>query len=153
MALSRPRQMMLLLLLLPEALAAAESGSHPHQAILFMFLALAIGTATTFFLQRWLRWMPYTVMLMIEGIVLGCVMASGSSNLPKTSLGVSMAMWERIDPHLLLGAFLPALLFGDAMAMDTHLERMCIKQTLLLACPGVMLGTFLTAVFAKYCLP
>jgi NhaP-type Na+/H+ or K+/H+ antiporter len=62
-------------------------------------------------------------------------------------------MWEGIDPHLLLAAFLPALLFGDAMAMDTHLEMKWFHQTLLLACPGVMLSTFLTAAFAKFCLP
>ena len=141
------------LLLLPAALASgAGDVSHPHHAILFLFLALALGTATTFLLQKCLRWMPYTVMLMLEGIALGFVVAS-HDRFGSTSLGHSMAMWERIDPHLLLAAFLPALLFGDAMAMDTHLERKCIKQTLMLACPGVMFGTFITASFAKFCLP
>ena len=139
--------------------AAAHGGahqSHPHVAVLFMFMALALGVATTFFLQRFFKWMPYTVMLMLEGIALGCLQGytGDASNFPlSANLGVSMQMWEGIDPHLLLAAFLPALLFGDAMAMDTHLEMKCLRQTLLLACPGVMLGTFLTAAFAKFCLP
>ena len=53
--------------------------------------------------------------------------------------------WINIDPHLLLFAFLPALLFGDAKSTDTHLLARKIKEILTLASVGVLVGTFLTA--------
>jgi NhaP-type Na+/H+ or K+/H+ antiporter len=62
-------------------------------------------------------------------------------------------MWREIDPHLLLYAFLPALLFGDAMSLNMHLEMKCFSQCLLLACPGVLVGTALTACVGKYVFP
>ena len=64
-----------------------------------------------------------------------------------------MEMWINIDPHLLLYTFLPALLFGDAMAIDTHLLTRKLKEILILASVGVIIGTVLTASVTKYILP
>ena len=65
----------------------------------------------------------------------------------------SAGRWADIDGHLLLYAFLPALLFGDAMALNTHMFQQTFSQCLLLACPGVLMGTFLTGMCALKFLP
>ena len=61
-------------------------------------------------------------------------------------------MWCQIDGHSLLTAFLPLLLFGDAMTLNFYMFKRCFVQCLILACPGVMVGTALTAVAARYVL-
>ena len=126
------------------------SVSHPHVAVLFPSGVMGMGVLTSFALTRWMPWMPYTVMLMAEGLAIGAMDHYGGSH---SSLAHSLHMWQGIDPHLLLFAFLPALLFGDAMTMDTHVESKCFWQCLALAGPGVLLGAGLTALVAKFVLP
>lgn len=53
----------------------------------------------------------------------------------------------------LLFGFLPALLFGDTMILNTHIFRKCFWQCVLLACPGVLMGTFAMGFAAYYLLP
>merc|ERR1719409_1307614 len=65
----------------------------------------------------------------------------------------SVDMWQAINPHLLFYIFLPALLFGDVMKLKVQLVAVCSGQIFLLACPGVIMGTGLIAVFARYMLP
>ena len=60
---------------------------------------------------------------------------------------------QSINPKLLLAVFLPVLLFGSAFIMDWHTVRRQKWAILLLACPGVALGTILTAVLVKYTFP
>ncbi|CAE7556879.1 NHX7 [Symbiodinium pilosum] len=58
-----------------------------------------------------------------------------------------------IDPHLLLYAFLPVLLFGDAMSIVWHDFRRTALQCAVLAGPGVLIGTGLMFVVARYVFP
>ena len=67
-----------------------------------------------------------------------------------SSMQESIDMWADIDGHLLLYAFLPALLFGDAVGLNVHMFQQTFSQCLLLACPGVLLGTFATGLAAMY---
>jgi len=60
---------------------------------------------------------------------------------------------QSINPRLLLAVFLPVLLFGSAFTMDWHTVRRQKWAILLLAAPGVALGTILTAVLVKYTFP
>jgi len=62
-------------------------------------------------------------------------------------------MWEHITPHMLFSVFLPVLIFGEAMQFNTSMFKRTFWQIVLLACPGVLIGTALTAVFAMYVLP
>mmetsp|Transcript_26068 Transcript_26068/g.59435 ORF Transcript_26068/g.59435 Transcript_26068/m.59435 type:complete len:867 (-) Transcript_26068:180-2780(-) len=66
----------------------------------------------------------------------------------EASLMVSLDTWLHIDPHLIMFVFLPALIFGDAMAIDTHQLKVSAWQVLMLAGPGVVIGAFATAAFA-----
>ena len=59
-------------------------------------------------------------------------------NCPTNSLVASTNMWAKIDGHLLLYAFLPALLFGDSMNLDVYNFQRNFSQCLVLACPGVL---------------
>eukprot|EP00931_Biecheleriopsis_adriatica_P012255 TRINITY_DN113379_c0_g1_i1.p1 TRINITY_DN113379_c0_g1~~TRINITY_DN113379_c0_g1_i1.p1 ORF type:complete len:686 (+),score=110.32 TRINITY_DN113379_c0_g1_i1:381-2438(+) len=62
-------------------------------------------------------------------------------------------MWQFTDPHLLLHAFLPGLLFCDSLSLNSHLVRRCLKQCFLLACPGVLLGSVLTGLLVRDLFP
>jgi NhaP-type Na+/H+ or K+/H+ antiporter len=119
-----------------------------------MFVGLALGGLTQWVLTwRWFAWMgiPYTAILLVEG---GCIAFAHEHFDHKLGLlSDSIEMWVHIDPHLLLYVFLPALVFGDAMHLNTHLFKKCFSQCLLLACPGVLLGTFLTGWCARYIFP
>jgi NhaP-type Na+/H+ or K+/H+ antiporter len=68
-------------------------------------------------------------------------------------LGDSMHSWVNITPELILIIFLPALIFGSAMAVDYHVFSREIPQMLVLAIPGVAIASMLTAMFAIYVLP
>jgi NhaP-type Na+/H+ or K+/H+ antiporter len=141
----------------------------PHFALLFMFFALTIGAITEYVLsQNWPSF-PFTAMMLIEGIAIALIYEAsrncgfvsihhGNATLVcnDESLGElnsSIRMWSNIDPHLLLYAFVPALLFGDAMALNTHIFFKCLVQCLILAGPGVLFGTAITGICAKYILP
>ena len=121
----------------------AMSGS-AHMPLLFMFVALLLGTITQYVISRYAQWLPYTCAVLVIGVTLGALHAR--MNLGE--LSGSIEMWEDIDAHLLLYAFLPALLFGDAMTLNTHVFHKAFSQCLLLAGPGVIIGTVLTGLAA-----
>ena len=161
-----------------DALRAITTQVHAHSnayiSLLFPFTAIALGTATEHLLSRHAPSMPYTVTVMIEGMLLDGL-ASYNRNAPvglpgynalsplsriagvlpgqNSTMQVSLDMWASIDGHLLLYAFLPALLFGDAMSLSVHMFERTFAQCLLLACPGVVLGTALTGFAAMLVLP
>ena len=65
----------------------------------------------------------------------------------------SLVSWANIDGHMLLFIFLPPLLFADSMNLQWNLIRRCLAQCSLLAGPGVILGSILNGLFARYVLP
>jgi NhaP-type Na+/H+ or K+/H+ antiporter len=60
---------------------------------------------------------PYTSMITIFGLVIGIY----SKHLGR--LGEAIKAWSRIDPHLLLLVFLPALIFESAFKSDWHIFK------------------------------
>lgn len=50
----------------------------------------------------------------------------------------------------MLFVFLPTLIFESAFVMEVHTFRKTIAQTMLLAGPGLILCSFLTALIARY---
>jgi NhaP-type Na+/H+ or K+/H+ antiporter len=90
--------------------------------------------------------------LFVEGLVMGMAHASQRTE-NHGAFSQSITMWENIDPHLVFFAFLPVLVFGDAMNFNPHIFNKCFGQIMILACPGVVLGTILTAGVAMYILP
>ena len=131
------------------------------KAVLFPFVAIIIGTAMSWILSRYAPNVPYTVSVLAMGIIFSATLnhfnppcwTGPPSNCNMNSLQRSTNMWAKIDGHVLLYTFLPSLLFGDSMALNFHTFKRTFWQCLLLACPGVLLGTFLTGWAAKAILP
>ena len=131
----------------------SDHESHAYTPILFAFMTVFVGMlikdlvphSKLFFLRK----IPYTGLVFL----FWCLISAFNEQIPIKYLGVSISMWTTIDPHLLLFVFLPALLFGDAKAVDTHLLGRKIKEISILATFGVMIGTFLMALYSYYILP
>jgi len=135
--------------------AGGHHGPHPHVALCFFFVAIIMGCVTARLAVH--TPVPYTGILLLEGMVMGLIHEATSTqeNYQMTHFGLgtlseSLEMWIRIDPHLLLYAFLPGLLFGDASTLNLLMVKRCFWQCLLLAGPGVLLGSFLTACVAHW---
>lgn len=129
---------------------------HEYMALYFMFFALSMGALSQWVITRYMRWAPYTCLILVEGIIVGFFHELGGAvgdNTRLGSLSESIEMWMHIDPHLLLFTFLPALLYSDAMSLDVHLVSKSFKQCLLLAVPGVILGAGMLGVIIKVLVP
>ena len=61
--------------------------------------------------------------------------------------------WVNIDADLLLFAFLPPLIFGEAMSLNFYHVKGGFVQAVILAGPGVLIGAALVGVITKYMLP
>ena len=96
---------------------------------------------------------PYSVVLLLAGLSIGFYSRSQhmQENLPEFSL--VLADLSLIDPHLILLLFLPTLIFESAFAMETHLFKRMFSQIAILAVPGLLLTTTLTAILAYYAFP
>mmetsp|Transcript_34289 Transcript_34289/g.90523 ORF Transcript_34289/g.90523 Transcript_34289/m.90523 type:complete len:1083 (-) Transcript_34289:297-3545(-) len=126
------------------------------KAVIFPIMAILIGTAAEHWLSYNWKTLPYTVAVLLLGLLYDFFLSlfpADSDLFVITTLKESADMWHEIDGHVLLYAFLPALLFGDAMVLNTHHFQRSFFQCLLLACPGVIFGTFSTGLAAHYFLP
>lgn len=88
---------------------------------------------------------PYTVILICLGLGFGA-----ASNVEKLSFLQDFTGIARMDPHLMLYIFLPTLIFESAFVMDVHTFKKTIGQALILAGPGLILCTVLTALMGRY---
>mmetsp|Transcript_114557 Transcript_114557/g.244383 ORF Transcript_114557/g.244383 Transcript_114557/m.244383 type:complete len:949 (+) Transcript_114557:177-3023(+) len=126
-----------------------------HTVLLLLFIMLFIGIATAHMLERYLPFIPYTAALFVIGFFL-----SLHQNFKREhnaviwpSFDTAIGIWEKADPHLTLFIFLPPLIFGEAMSLNVSQVKSCFNQCILLAGPGVLIGTALTAVVGKFLLP
>lgn len=136
----------------PRWLAAGDR-THPHDALLFPCVAIAFGITIQYLSSRFrfFRIVPFTVWLFIIGVFIG--MAHKESQGKLGTLSISIDMWKDIDPHLVLYAFLPLLLFGDSMSIKWHDFKGCLAQCSFLAGPGVLMGTLIMFLVMKYVFP
>ena len=124
-----------------EAHAAHEDHPPPYN-ILVIFVIGALGA---FFRHNFSdSRIPYTVILFISGATFDGLAKYAISGLQKY---VDLA---DIDPHLLFYIFLPVLIFESAFAVDWFVFKQVLGHCLLLAGPGILCATFLTALIAKY---
>ena len=98
-----------------------------------------------------MAWVLTPLRFPLAGIVLGVIHEETRCGLG--DLSKSIDMWLHISPHLLLFAFLPALVFGDSMGLNYHVVKKMIWQCLLLASVGVIFTVVLLGVVAKYVFP
>ena len=110
-------------------------GSHPHYSLTYLVFMLFVG-ALCYQFDKAIP-LPYTVTLLLCGIIIGLVHEATDKGLG--TLSDSIDQWLLIDPHLLLFTFLPALLFGDAIGMEFASIRKAFGQMLILATAGTHL--------------
>jgi NhaP-type Na+/H+ or K+/H+ antiporter len=123
----------------------------PYEVLIFMFVATTLGALTSYVLSRYAPTIPFTAVMLVEGIILSILHDYSGHGLG--TLSASIEMWVQIQPRLLLYCFLPALVFPDAMKLNFFMAKRCLWEIFVLAGPGVLLGTYLTALVAQYILP
>ena len=125
------------------------SGGHgnPGAPLAFLILALFLGIlARTLLPKR----VPYTVWLLGFGMLVGVWFDYDDEKTSTLSvMERSVRSWDLIDPHLMLYGFLPVLIFESAFNTDFHTLLNELSQILVLAVPGVLCGTALTAGCAR----
>jgi len=119
--------------------------------LVFVVLSLIIGAITRDVLRN--TPIPYSVALLVIGLALGLIQRSGVFQQYMPLMDETVLMVAEVDPHLILWLFLPILIFESAFAMEVHLFRRIFSQIALLAVPGLMVATLLTALLAKYAFP
>ncbi len=125
-------------------------GYGPSEVIIcFLFVATAIGAVVGYLLSRFAPALPFTLVMFIIGIFLALWKQSYNFYV----LGQSIDQWINISPNLILFIFLPALLFGEAMQLKLHHVRSTFKPAAILAGPGCIIGTYLTAWLCQGILP
>ena len=67
------------------------------------------------------------------------------TSLKESQLGGAVLDLSRIDPHTMLYVFLPPLIFESAFSIEWHLFKKTAWQCLLLAGPGLLLASGMTA--------
>ncbi|WP_136809307.1 cation:proton antiporter [Desulfosediminicola flagellatus] len=119
--------------------------------LLAVVLALFFGAILRHILKKIA--IPYTVSLLVIGLGLGLLKRGGMFDDTLYMLGESIELVAAIDPHLIMFLFLPTLIFESAFAMEGHLFRRAFTQIAILAVPGLILCTLLTAFLIKAFFP
>lgn len=114
------------------------------EVLLFLMLGLFIGAFCRVIINKLPFEFPYTVVLFILGFLWGAI-----PNDEAGSLGLSAGFTSMIGPRFFLNVFLPSLIFYGAFEMKWYMFRSSLSQILLLAIPGVVISTSLTALVTK----
>ena len=127
------------------------TSSSPVLSVCFLFAALLIGTSVLYVSSRCHNFLPYTVSIFVVGIVIAIV--SDQILNSNNDLINGAEQFENINPDVLLGAFLPALLFGEAMHLNFYQVKQAFPSAALLAIPGAAFGAYILALLCYYALP
>ncbi|MCG8613331.1 MAG: cation:proton antiporter, partial [Pseudomonadales bacterium] len=119
--------------------------------LIFVVGSLLIGAATRFFMRR--SSIPYSVSLLIIGLFLGTGHRFLETDIHFPLLSATIEQVADIDPHLILFILLPTLIFESAYSLEVHLFRRIFNQIAILAIPGLIVSTLLTAAFVYYLFP
>ncbi len=119
--------------------------------LVFVVLSLFIGSATRYLLKE--TQIPYTVALLVIGLFLGLIHRTDFFDQHVPVLAETLNLVVDISPHLILYVFLPTLIFESAFAIETHLFRRMFAQIAILAVPGLIVATVMTAGLAQWAFP
>jgi len=119
--------------------------------LIFVVLALIVGTALRHLLKD--TQIPYSVSLLVVGLVFGLANRGTYFSEHFILIDQMLELVATIDPHLILFLFLPPLIFESAFSLEVHLFRRIFTQIALLAVPGLIVATLLTAALAKWLFP
>lgn len=110
--------------------------------LFFIVIALFFGIATRHFFRK--SPIPYTVLLVIIGFIIGGIDKLGFFN--KLEILEESVRWAgNINPHFILFVFLPTLIFEAAFALDYHTFKKTAANAIILAVLGILIAFLLTA--------
>ena len=123
-------------------LAAGDSSSGMDMSpLLFIILSLFIGITTKRFLRN--IPIPYTVILLIIGILLGTAdRLEWFESIPFMHNAIDWA--GHIHYKIILFVFLPTLIFEAAFDLDVHSFKKSFWNAFLMAVPGIIVGMCLS---------
>lgn len=100
--------------------AFAAKGEYPTSVIpiVFLFSAVAICCCAMHLISVYRESIPYTVVVFLLGVALAGLADAADNSL--STFGSSLDEFVNMDAYLLLYAFLPVLLFGEAMNLNWH---------------------------------
>lgn len=124
---------------------------HSILIIIFVILSLLLGALIKSLPKLFPP--PYSVVLLLSGLAIGFYGRSTDIQAQTPALESALQYLAAIDPHLILLLFLPTLIFESAFSIESHLFKRLFNQILLLAVPGILMATALTAVTAYYLFP
>ncbi len=114
-----------------------------------VFLVVIIIGVGTFFFQNLKKFrIPYSVIMFLCGVVLGCL-----SLIWPAAFEDNFGLLSGVDPLLLFNVFLPILIFEGSYGMKAHAFRRVMFQAIMLAGPGVVLNALLFAPMVKLLYP
>ena len=119
--------------------------------LLFAVFSLLSGALLRFLLHG--SKVPYSVALLLLGLLVGALAQQAWLPSWAEEFAGSVDYVAGIEPQLILFLFLPALIFESAFAMEVHLFRRMLTQIALLAVPGLIIATLLTALLVRLALP
>jgi NhaP-type Na+/H+ or K+/H+ antiporter len=99
---------------------------------------------------RQFKGFPYTVLLLAGGAAFQCMFGYIITPIGGQEDPQFLLIIRNLDPHVILYVFLPALIFESAYYTNPHVFIKQLGNVLLLAFPGVMIASFLTALFAQH---
>eukprot|EP01060_Flectonema_neradi_P007106 TRINITY_DN1491_c8_g1_i1.p1 TRINITY_DN1491_c8_g1~~TRINITY_DN1491_c8_g1_i1.p1 ORF type:complete len:1446 (+),score=269.52 TRINITY_DN1491_c8_g1_i1:117-4454(+) len=119
------------------------SHGEPPWGIIVIFGSFGCGALVRFLFKE--TSVPYTVVLFVIGTLWG--------GLGRAFKGSSFDRYIELgdmNPHLIFHIFLPVLIFESAFAMEIPIFRKVVRQCIILAGPGLVVASALTAVVAKF---
>ncbi len=120
--------------------------------LVFFVITILIGIVLRALLKH-SAFMPYSVALLLVGICLGSFVNGDYSNPFLSEITAAFNLASQLNAELILFIFLPALVFESAFSLEVHLFKRMFSQIALLAIPGLVICTLLTALFAVLVLP
>lgn len=131
-----------------KAVETVQQSSHEGNntsPLLFIALAIIVGAATRHFLKK--TPLPYTVLLLIFGILFGVIARVWSFSGIGGEFAAAVKWAGHINPHLILFVFLPTLIFEAAFNIDIHTFKKTSVNATILAVPGIIIAMIITAAF------
>ena len=115
--------------------------------IIFLIVSLSIGIIVRRIGLQYKISIPYTVILLVSGFIIGLLLLISHDNTADFIL--SERIWSTIDANVLIYAMLPVLLFESAFNIDYQQLWNVRWGAFILAGPGVVFCTVLTGIVAR----
>ena len=125
----------------------SEEHSEEHQSYTFnplvFFLTTFVLSAICQSLEDCFHSLPHSVNLFLGGSILSAIADINGND---WELFEAIREFQYFDAHTLFWVLLPILLYEDASSVDWHIMSRCMPSCLLMAVPGVLINSLMTAV-------